>query len=78
MIVLLAFDFVLLKRDLDNINYSFTFPECSESKFGAKCLSDCIACYNGGTCDDRTGQCVCTSGFTGSQCQYGKSKYVIP
>jgi hypothetical protein len=32
----------------------------------SKCTN--VSCYNGGTCDENTGQCKCTANFTGSSC----------
>ncbi|MFN8315001.1 MAG: calcium-binding EGF-like domain-containing protein [Chitinophagales bacterium] len=32
----------------------------------SKCTN--VSCYNGGTCDENTGQCKCTANFTGASC----------
>ncbi|XP_033119975.1 uncharacterized protein LOC117119278 [Anneissia japonica] len=34
-----------------------------------ECEMDCPVCYNGGVCDDKTGQCICPAGFKGEYCQ---------
>ncbi len=28
-----------------------------------------VVCQNGGTCDENTGNCICTTGFTGTNCE---------
>ncbi|XP_033118760.1 sushi, nidogen and EGF-like domain-containing protein 1 [Anneissia japonica] len=35
------------------------------------CEYDCPVCYNGGVCDDKTGLCVCPTGFKGVNCETG-------
>ena len=36
-------------------------------------IVDCsAACHNGGTCNTTIGQCTCTQGWTGRNCQTGK------
>ncbi|XP_071852288.1 uncharacterized protein [Apostichopus japonicus] len=32
------------------------------------CIGICDNCYNGGVCDDTTGECICPVGFNGSNC----------
>ncbi|PIK41929.1 putative tyrosine-protein kinase [Apostichopus japonicus] len=32
------------------------------------CFGICDNCYNGGVCDDTTGECICPAGFNGSNC----------
>ncbi|XP_071800048.1 uncharacterized protein [Asterias amurensis] len=32
------------------------------------CTGICDQCYNGGVCDDETGQCICAPGFSGTNC----------
>ncbi|XP_033104395.1 multiple epidermal growth factor-like domains protein 10, partial [Anneissia japonica] len=34
-----------------------------------ECEMDCPVCYNGGVCDDKSGQCICPAGFKGEYCQ---------
>ncbi|XP_066298937.1 multiple epidermal growth factor-like domains protein 6 [Branchiostoma lanceolatum] len=42
---------------------------CAENKWGPpSCTDDCPVCYNGGVCDDNTGECVCPPGFHGTNC----------
>ena len=36
------------------------------------CADDCPVCYNGGVCDDVSGQCICAPGFSGTVCEKGK------
>ncbi|XP_078575292.1 uncharacterized protein LOC144861342 isoform X2 [Branchiostoma floridae x Branchiostoma japonicum] len=48
--------------------------ECPEGKWGPpNCTSSCEECYNGGVCDDETGQCICAPGFGGLHCDLGCS-----
>ncbi|XP_072022932.1 uncharacterized protein [Amphiura filiformis] len=43
--------------------------ECPAGRWGPPtCISICDNCYNGGICDDKTGECVCRPGFTGPNC----------
>ncbi|XP_078575880.1 uncharacterized protein LOC144861750 [Branchiostoma floridae x Branchiostoma japonicum] len=43
---------------------------CVENKWGPpSCISDCPMCYNGGMCDDISGECVCPPGFNGTNCE---------
>ncbi|CAH1243186.1 PTPRA [Branchiostoma lanceolatum] len=42
---------------------------CPENKWGPSCAEDCPVCYNGGVCDDSTGECVCPPGFHGFYCE---------
>ncbi|KAL7988821.1 hypothetical protein Chor_007740, partial [Crotalus horridus] len=41
---------------------------CPEGRYGNNCSQEC-QCHNGGTCDLATGQCHCSSGYTGERCQ---------
>ncbi|XP_066297939.1 angiopoietin-1 receptor-like [Branchiostoma lanceolatum] len=44
--------------------------DCAENKWGPpSCTGDCPVCYNGGVCDDNTGECVCPPGFYGHNCE---------
>ncbi|XP_019639640.1 PREDICTED: tyrosine-protein kinase receptor Tie-2-like [Branchiostoma belcheri] len=44
--------------------------DCAENKWGPpSCTDDCPVCYNGGVCDDNTGECVCPPGFHGHNCE---------
>ncbi|XP_071799861.1 receptor-type tyrosine-protein phosphatase T-like [Asterias amurensis] len=43
--------------------------QCSPNKYGPTCDSYCPLCYNGGQCDDMTGDCICPPGFSGNSCQ---------
>ena len=46
--------------------------ECSHDMWGpASCANLCDNCYNGGICDDKTGECVCRPGFMGTNCLTG-------
>ena len=46
---------------------------CSPGRWDPpSCTGICDKCYNGGICDDKTGECVCRSGFTGINCLTGK------
>ncbi|KAI8490900.1 hypothetical protein Bbelb_313190 [Branchiostoma belcheri] len=43
---------------------------CAKNKWGPpSCTGDCPVCYNGGVCDDNTGECVCPPGFHGQNCE---------
>ncbi|XP_066297938.1 uncharacterized protein [Branchiostoma lanceolatum] len=43
---------------------------CAENRWGPpSCTGDCPVCYNGGVCDDNTGECVCPPGFSGHNCE---------
>ncbi|XP_078656464.1 uncharacterized protein LOC144902765 [Branchiostoma floridae x Branchiostoma belcheri] len=43
---------------------------CAKNKWGpSSCTTDCPVCYNGGVCDDNTGECVCPPGFHGQNCE---------
>ncbi|XP_038048236.1 receptor-type tyrosine-protein phosphatase kappa-like [Patiria miniata] len=43
---------------------------CSDGRWGLpSCLNLCRRCYNGGVCDDNTGNCVCAPGFSGENCE---------
>ncbi|XP_038066628.1 uncharacterized protein LOC119736684 [Patiria miniata] len=33
------------------------------------CDRDCPVCFNGGVCDDRSGECICPPGFSGDVCE---------
>ena len=46
--------------------------ECPSGYFGAGCMQQCL-CINGAGCDGETGQCICTSGWTGVACEIGKN-----
>ncbi|XP_033636449.1 tyrosine-protein kinase receptor Tie-1-like isoform X3 [Asterias rubens] len=42
---------------------------CSAGQWGPPaCTGRCNQCYNGGVCDDETGQCICAPGFSGPNC----------
>ncbi|XP_072034052.1 tyrosine-protein kinase receptor Tie-1-like [Amphiura filiformis] len=41
---------------------------CGNDKWGPSCTGICDNCYNGGICDDKTGECVCRPGFMGPNC----------
>ena len=41
--------------------------ECPRDRYGIQCEFPCM-CYNGGTCERLTGQCICPDGFTGPSC----------
>ncbi len=44
----------------------FSFAVIQTGCKKSKCTN--VSCYNGGTCDENTGQCNCTSNFTGTSC----------
>ncbi|CAH1243136.1 TIE1 [Branchiostoma lanceolatum] len=47
--------------------------DCAADKWGPpSCTGDCPVCYNGGVCDDNTGECVCPPGFNGTNCENGE------
>ncbi|XP_038066572.1 angiopoietin-1 receptor-like [Patiria miniata] len=41
---------------------------CVAGKWGPQCTGICDMCYNGGVCDDETGDCICPPGFSGPNC----------
>ncbi|XP_022109446.1 uncharacterized protein LOC110989392 isoform X2 [Acanthaster planci] len=41
---------------------------CAAGKWGPACVELCDMCYNGGVCDDKTGDCICPPGFSGPNC----------
>ncbi|XP_038066573.1 tyrosine-protein kinase receptor Tie-2-like [Patiria miniata] len=42
---------------------------CVAGKWGPPgCAGVCDLCYNGGVCDDETGDCICPPGFSGPNC----------
>ncbi|XP_033119918.1 tyrosine-protein kinase receptor Tie-2-like [Anneissia japonica] len=50
--------------------------ECAAGRWGApECTGICNNCYNGGVCDDKSGNCICAPGFKGESCEdtIGKS-----
>ena len=49
--------------------------DCPMTKWGTDCVQDCPDCYNGGLCDDKTGQCICRPGFRGDDCNIGMYTY---
>ncbi|KAK4316530.1 hypothetical protein Pmani_012305 [Petrolisthes manimaculis] len=49
---------------------SLLVRECPEGKYGPPdCHHWCKDCMYGGVCHDRTGECICPAGLTGSYCQ---------
>ncbi|XP_033637009.1 tyrosine-protein kinase receptor Tie-1-like [Asterias rubens] len=48
---------------------------CSQERWGSSCDNRCPMCHNGGVCDDKTGECICAPGFSGTKCQilHGKN-----
>ncbi|KAK4321575.1 hypothetical protein Pmani_007645 [Petrolisthes manimaculis] len=49
---------------------SLLVRECPEGKYGPPdCHHWCKDCMYGGVCHDRTGECICRAGLTGSYCQ---------
>ncbi|XP_038066550.1 uncharacterized protein LOC119736605 [Patiria miniata] len=43
---------------------------CQKNKWNApSCDRDCPVCFNGGMCDDRSGDCICPPGFSGEFCK---------
>ncbi|XP_038066567.1 tyrosine-protein kinase receptor Tie-1-like [Patiria miniata] len=46
---------------------------CVAGKWGPPdCKGVCDLCYNGGVCDDETGDCICPPGFSEPNCLTGK------
>ena len=48
----------------------FVLSECTSGTYGQDCAKKCT-CQHGGTCDFRTGACVCPSGWNGTSCEKG-------
>ncbi|XP_072041264.1 tyrosine-protein kinase receptor Tie-1-like [Amphiura filiformis] len=48
---------------------------CGARKWGNNCEFNCSRCYNGGVCEERSGECVCAPGFSGQRCKRGKSSF---
>ncbi|XP_038066564.1 tyrosine-protein kinase receptor Tie-1-like [Patiria miniata] len=47
--------------------------DCDAGKWNlTDCEGVCDLCYNGGVCDDETGDCICPPGFSGPNCLTGK------
>ncbi|XP_033124902.1 angiopoietin-1 receptor-like [Anneissia japonica] len=45
--------------------------ECPTGLWGAPgCTGICNNCYNGGVCEDKTGNCICAPGFKGESCEH--------
>ncbi|XP_071485064.1 receptor-type tyrosine-protein phosphatase delta-like [Diadema antillarum] len=42
---------------------------CPAGFWGEACDRDCLNCFNGGICDDVTGECACLPGFMGRHCE---------
>ncbi|XP_038066631.1 uncharacterized protein LOC119736688 [Patiria miniata] len=43
---------------------------CLEKKWNShSCSADCPVCFNGGVCDDQSGDCICPPGFSGDFCE---------
>ncbi|XP_022109426.1 angiopoietin-1 receptor-like [Acanthaster planci] len=43
--------------------------DCVSDKWGPPaCVAMCDMCYNGGLCNDETGDCICPPGFSGPNC----------
>ncbi|XP_072042769.1 uncharacterized protein [Amphiura filiformis] len=49
---------------------------CETDRWGVSCQFTCSRCYNGGICDERSGECICAPGFSGVFCQivHGRNK----
>lgn len=50
------------------ISPDLNFSECPSHKWGPHCRHKC-KCRNGAKCDSHTGQCACTPGWKGQQCE---------
>ena len=46
--------------------------DCPEGFYGEGCTEEC-ECQNGASCDQFTGQCNCTAGWTGETCNKSKT-----
>ncbi|XP_038066639.1 receptor-type tyrosine-protein phosphatase T-like [Patiria miniata] len=54
----------------DNPNVLPGMSGCKENKWDlTTCESACPLCFNGGICDDRSGDCICPPGFSGDICE---------
>lgn len=51
-------------------------PECPAGFYGADCRQRCL-CQNGATCNQTSGTCTCASGWTGTACERGESRWSI-
>jgi len=49
---------------------------CAAGTFGVNCEERC-SCMSNSTCDAVTGQCQCSAGWTGDQCQHGQSRVLL-
>ncbi|XP_022100269.1 tyrosine-protein kinase receptor Tie-1-like isoform X2 [Acanthaster planci] len=75
--------FVVTERDaaLDDNHFGMIrliIRGCVAGKWGPPdCAKVCEMCYNGGVCDDETGDCICPPGFNGPNCltACGKHKF---
>eukprot|EP00105_Crassostrea_gigas_P014495 XP_011431172.2 PREDICTED: uncharacterized protein LOC105330928 [Crassostrea gigas] len=47
-----------------------TCRHCDQSHYGASCEHKCSPGCVPGSCDELTGECNCTTGFTGTHCQF--------
>ena len=56
-----------------------TWHVCSFAKFQAFVIGNCDPnpCQNGGTCNDLGGTCTCTSGCSGSKCEFCRGKFLL-
>ena len=50
--------------------------ECIQGYYGDNCGQTCPLCENGGECDPVTGECRCTTGFTGPLCNSSESYFI--
>lgn len=48
---------------------------CLLGRYGYNCEYDCSTHCSGKTCDIKTGNCVCTSGYRGRKCDNSKRVY---
>lgn len=52
------------------------FIECDDGTYGTNCGSNCGHCYQGQSCDKKTGACLygCGPGYDGMYCNKSKIK----
>lgn len=63
------------EKTVQDVNESFGFLLGKNEDFTLFSIDSCgkkgLACYNGGTCDEKTETCSCLNGFGGADCRAG-------